>query len=94
MSRAIAIILNNFKTFFKQDLSNMLAWRAAKSAEETLNSLMFNQGEILPLNQERTIHINATMVTEPQYHDGFFTVALDGTFAAQNQPEEVVSSEH
>ena len=42
MSRAIAIILNNFKTFFKQDLSNMLAWRAAKSAEETLNNILFN----------------------------------------------------
>lgn len=37
LSRAIEIVFNSFKTFFKKELVNMLAWRAAKSIEDSLN---------------------------------------------------------
>ena len=94
MSRAVEIILNNFKTFFKKEITNMLGWRAAKSSEEALNKILFDQGEMLPLNQDRTIHLNTTMVSDIRYNPGFFTVALDGTFASQNPPEEVPSAKH
>lgn len=86
LSRAIEIVFNSFKTFFREELVNMLAWRAAKAAEESLNRVLFNQGEILPVNIDRTIHLNAKMVCDPMYHNGMFTVALDGTFATQNPP--------
>jgi hypothetical protein len=86
LSRAIEIIFNSFKTFFREELVNMLAWRAAKAAEIALNRVLFDQGEILPVNIDRTIHMNATMISEPLFHDGLFTVALDGTFASQNPP--------
>jgi hypothetical protein len=35
--KATEILLNNFKKFFKQELSNILAWRLAKSVEEVIN---------------------------------------------------------
>lgn len=72
----------------------MLAWRAAKSTEESLNIFFFDQGEILPLNSDRTIHLNATMVSEPMYNKGFFSVALDGTFVAGNTLPNAVEIKH
>ena len=92
LSRAVEIVFNSFKSFFREELVNMLAWRAAKSTEESLNHILFEQGEILPLNTDRTIHLNATMVTEPCYNDGFFTVALDGTFLTQSMEDTKLQS--
>jgi hypothetical protein len=89
LSAAIEIILNNFKTFFRTEITKMLAWRAAKSAEEALNRILFDQGEILALNEDRTIHLNTTLVSDIFYHDGFFTVALDGTFATQHAESDL-----
>lgn len=37
VSRAIEIILRNFKKFIQKEVSNMLAWRLAKTVEESLN---------------------------------------------------------
>jgi hypothetical protein len=86
LSRALEIIFNSFKTFFREELVNMLAWRAAKAAEDALNRVLFDQGEVLAIDKDRTMHINAKMVSDPLYHDGLLTVALDGTFASQNPP--------
>lgn len=62
----------------------MLAWRSAKSIEDSLNQILFDQGEIVPLNVDRTLHLNATMVSDPIYNQGFFSIALDGTFTSQD----------
>lgn len=37
LGKATEILVNKFKNFFKQELSNILAWRMAKSVEETIN---------------------------------------------------------
>ena len=47
ISVAIEILLKNFKNFFKEELTNMLAWRLAKSVEETLNHLLSSNGDVL-----------------------------------------------
>ena len=49
LSKAIQIIMNNFESFFKNELTNMLAWRLAKSVEKSMNTMLFNGGEILSL---------------------------------------------
>ena len=49
ISVAIEILFKNFKHFFKEELTNMLAWRLAKSVEETLNSLLEANGEIIDI---------------------------------------------
>ena len=87
LSRAVEIVFNSFKSFFREELVNMLAWRAAKSTEESLNYILFEQGEIMPLNTDRTIHLNATMISEPSFHEGFFTVAIDGTFLTSSMAD-------
>lgn len=52
-SRAIEIIFRNFKHFMQKELSNILAWRLAKSVESTLNEIMMQN------NRERGIDLGA-----------------------------------
>ena len=40
LSRAIEIMFTSFKSFFRQELTSMLAWRLAKSVEESLNQVL------------------------------------------------------
>lgn len=48
-SKATSIMMNSFKSFFKQDMANILAWRLAKSVEETLNLTLMQGGTIVGL---------------------------------------------
>jgi hypothetical protein len=47
ISAAFEIVMNSFKSFFKQELANMIAWRMAKSVEESMNTLMLSREGIL-----------------------------------------------
>lgn len=37
LSKAVEILFTSFKSFFRQEMTSMLAWRLAKSVEESLN---------------------------------------------------------
>ena len=37
MSRTVEIMLKNFKNFIQKEIVNVVAWRLAKSVEESLN---------------------------------------------------------
>jgi hypothetical protein len=78
MSTAAQILMNSYKSFFKQDLSNILAWRLAKSVEETLNQMLLSGGTIVGLADT---HLNATLVSDPIFSNGLMAVPLDGTFS-------------
>ena len=49
ISAALEIIFNSFKSFFKKELANMLAWRMAKSVEESMNTFMLSSEGILSI---------------------------------------------
>lgn len=51
LSRAIEILLKNFKIFIKRELTNMLAWRLAKGVETELNLYLSSGGEFVDLSQ-------------------------------------------
>lgn len=38
VSKAIEICLNNFKSVFKKELANILAWKLTKTVEDQINS--------------------------------------------------------
>jgi hypothetical protein len=38
--KVVEILLNNFKNFFKKEISNILAWRLAKSVEILINQTL------------------------------------------------------
>jgi len=47
LSKAVEIVFNSFKAFFKNELTNVLAWRMAKSVEESMNTLMLSKAGIV-----------------------------------------------
>jgi len=90
LSTATQILMNSYKSFFKQDLSNILAWRLAKSVEETLNQMLLSGGTIVGLADT---HFNATLVADPIFRDGLMAVPIDGTFS-NSQESGLSSSDH
>ena len=58
----------------------MLAWRLAKSVEETLNNLLVSNGEIIELSnkEQQANYINATLIQNPIFNKGFISFPVDG----------------
>lgn len=76
--------MNSFKEFFKKDLANMLAWRLAKSVEDSLNEIILDKGQNIPIPPVQ-VKINTTLIGEPIFKNGLLAVPLDGTFSSFNQ---------
>ena len=76
-------MMNNFKEFFKKDLANMLAWRLAKSIQESLNQLISDKGQNIPIPPVQ-VKVNTTLIGEPIFKNGLLALPLDGTFSSYN----------
>ena len=66
----------------------MLAWRLAKSVEETLNSLLEANGEIIDIydTDKQANYVNATLVQDPIFNKGFLSFPIDGSFISVTNP--------
>jgi hypothetical protein len=84
VSKATQIMMNSFKEFFKKDLANMLAWRLAKSVQESLNQIILDKGQNIPIPPVQ-VKINTTLIGAPIFKNGLLAVPLDGTFSSYNQ---------
>lgn len=82
--------MNSFKSFFKKDLSNILAWRLAKSVEETLNQMLLSGGTVVGVDN---IDMNARMVSDPIFRKGLMAVAIDGTFSKSDSNDAKLDTE-
>jgi len=80
LSRALEIIFNSFKSFFKNELANMLAWRMAKSVEESMNTMMTASAGFIELPGAENVFLNATMLGDPVFHDDYLSILMDGSF--------------
>lgn len=60
-------MLRNFKKFIQKELTNMLAWRLAKSTEESLNQILATGGDIIDFSQMGSTNNiwNATLIDTP-----------------------------
>lgn len=77
--------MNSFKSFFKQDLANILAWRLAKSVEDTLNLTLMQGGTVVGLADTK---MNANLVADPIFRKGLIAMPVDGTFNNINEPSQ------
>lgn len=48
-SKALSIVLNNFKSFFKNEVVNILGRKLTKSFEDSMNNLLFTGPSMIPL---------------------------------------------
>ena len=82
-SKAVEITLRGFKTFIKRELTNVLAYRLAKTVEESLNEILEKDGDIINLGstiQENSNYWNITLLEDPQFTQHYISFVLDGSF--------------
>ena len=59
----------------------MLAWRLAKSVEESINTILVSSGGSVPLLTEGEGYLNLSLVSDPIYVDEYLSFPLDGAFS-------------
>lgn len=85
-SKALTMLLNSFKSFFKDEVANMMARKVAKSFEESLNAIMNHGPSIVPIDEKGLINFNYTLVGSPIFNKDHMTVPFDGRmFSAKSQ---------
>jgi hypothetical protein len=76
--KATEILLNNFKNFFKKELSNILAWRLAKSVEVAINQNLIKAEQKIDFDGYG--RLNTTLVSDPIFYKNTLAFPLDGSF--------------
>ena len=71
--------LNNFKNFFKKEISNILAWRLAKSVEILINQTLLKEGKKIDVEYGR---LNTTLLYDPIFYKKTLVFPLDGSFVS------------
>ena len=69
-----------------------MAWRLAKSVEETLNLMLLGGGKLVPI-ENLDCNLNATLVGDPIFRAGLMAVPMDGSFISNQDPQPNVVSE-
>lgn len=69
--------MNNFKNFFKKEISNILAWKLAKSVEILINQTILEQEKSLEIQYGI---LNTTLIANPIFYKNTLVFPLDGSF--------------
>jgi hypothetical protein len=79
LGKATEILLNKFKNFFKQELSNILAWRMAKTVEDLMNRNLIKEGKGLEI-EKLSARLNTTLTGDPMIVNDVIAFPFDGSF--------------
>jgi hypothetical protein len=80
-SKALTLILNSFKSFFKKEVVNILARKIAKSFEDTYNAILYSGPSVISIG-ESGVSLNYSLTTEPLFHANYMAVPFDGSFVS------------
>ena len=83
------MIVNQYKSVFKNELVNILARKLTKSVEASINAFMFKEGEFREIGENTGILLNCTLAGDPILEGDYMALPFDGTFAIDGE----VSSE-
>jgi len=89
LSRTIEIMFKNFRNFIQKEIVNVVAWRLARSVEESLNQMLMrnSSGEIVDLSSSKgsvTNSWNVTLLRDPIFEPTYVSFVLDGSFYQSN----------
>ena len=78
LSKTVEIMFKNFKTFIQREIVNVVAWRVAKSVEETLNQILIQntQGEVSDAKMSNVWNIK--LLQAPVFKTNYVSFILDG----------------
>ena len=82
-SKALGYTLQNFKTFFKNEVGTVLASGITEAFKSTMNSFLFEGAGIYPIVPNQ-IYLNSTLTGNPIFNKDFITLPMDGTFLDAN----------
>ena len=71
ISRAVQLMLTNFKVFFEEELTSMLSSRLLKITEDFFNDRVLRSGD------ER---LNMSLLMNPLFHQHYISFVIDGTY--------------
>lgn len=80
ISEGFELIVNKFKSFFKNELVNIIARKLTKSVEESINDFLFDDQVVREIGQGTGIFQNFTMVGDPILKEDYLAIPFDGTF--------------
>jgi hypothetical protein len=66
-SRAFNVIIRNFKSFFKNEVANIMARKISKAFEDSLNSMLYQGPSILSVMGD-DIFLNYTLTGDPIFN--------------------------
>jgi hypothetical protein len=90
LGKATEILLNNYKMFVKKELSNILAWRVAKSVENIINLNMI-KGRIVDVPSFEC-KMNTSLTADPVFYKNAIAFPMDGSFIGNNQSNQAFNS--
>lgn len=79
ISKAFNVVLKNFKSFFKNEVANIMARKISKTFEETFNAMLYQGPSILNV-MDGLIYMNYTLTGDPIFNEDYMAVPFDGTF--------------
>lgn len=78
-SKVFNIILRNFKSFFKNEVANVLAMKISSTFQDSFNSMLYTGPSILSLKDD-SIYMNYTLTGDPIFTKDYMSVPFDGSF--------------
>eukprot|EP00347_Sterkiella_histriomuscorum_P017917 403347484 len=78
-SKVFNIILRSFKSFFKNEVANVLAMKITSTFEDSFNSMLYTGPSILSMKED-TIFMNYTLTGDPIFTKDYMSVPFDGSF--------------
>ena len=94
ISTGLQLIIDNFKSFFKNEFINRMALKITQSIEISLNSLINKSNCLASLvneksNSELGILFNYTLVGKPIINKNYVVFPLDASFLTNENPTMV-----
>ena len=79
------MIVNQYKSVFKNELVNILARKLTKSVEASINALMFDDGSFREVGDGTGIMLNCTLAGDPILKEEYMAVPFDGSFTIDSE---------
>lgn len=81
--------MQHFNSFFKDELTNMIALQFTRIVEETLNRNIAMKSSLMQVSPQG-VFLNCTLTSEPVIKSNYIILMLDGSFVTEQTKFEII----
>ena len=81
------MLVNQYKSFFKNEFVNILARQFTKSIEKSINTNMLGEQNLKEIGEGTGILLNCSLIGDPILHQDYMAIPFDGTFLVNGSIE-------